>query len=25
VHLGDRDFRDVMVQGARWCIAHGYG
>jgi tRNA-splicing ligase RtcB (3'-phosphate/5'-hydroxy nucleic acid ligase) len=25
VPLGDRDFRDVMIQGVRWCIARGYG
>jgi tRNA-splicing ligase RtcB len=25
VHLTEDDFRDVMRDGARWCVAHGYG
>ena len=25
VHLTRRDFRDVMKQGAAWCVAKGYG
>jgi tRNA-splicing ligase RtcB len=25
VHLSDAEFRDVMREGARWCIGRGYG
>jgi len=25
VHLSDAEFREVMCQGARWCVKHGYG
>jgi tRNA-splicing ligase RtcB len=25
VHLTEPAFRDVMVRGAGWCVAHGYG
>jgi tRNA-splicing ligase RtcB len=25
VRLTDDEFRDVMVEGARWCVKHGYG
>ena len=25
VHLSDADFREVMCQGARWCVERGYG
>jgi tRNA-splicing ligase RtcB len=25
VHLGDDDLRQVMREGARWCVRHGYG
>jgi tRNA-splicing ligase RtcB len=25
VHLPDAEFRQVMVEGSGWCVAHGYG
>ncbi len=25
VHLSDPEFKRVMVEGAGWCVAHGYG
>jgi tRNA-splicing ligase RtcB len=25
VHLSDAEFREVMCEGARWCVKHGYG
>ncbi len=25
VRLSDDEFRDVMREGSRWCVAHGYG
>ncbi len=25
VHLSDVEFREVMVEGARWCVKHEYG
>jgi tRNA-splicing ligase RtcB len=25
VHLSDAEFRDVMREGARWCVGRGYG
>ncbi len=25
VHLGDAEFRRVMVEGSRWCVTRGYG
>jgi tRNA-splicing ligase RtcB len=25
VHLSDAQFGDVMCEGARWCVKHGYG
>ncbi len=25
VHLSDSEFRQVMIEGAGWCVAHGYG
>jgi tRNA-splicing ligase RtcB len=25
VHLSEAEFREVMREGARWCVGHGYG